>query len=76
MVVLSLQCGENTAFFSGFPLAGFTNKAFFRLSLWIFKEKALIIFSNTAFPKTDTASFPDGSDAVSAVFPSPPLQKF
>ena len=27
-----------------FPLAGFTNKVFFRLSLWIFKEKASIIF--------------------------------
>ena len=31
-----------------FPLAGFTNKAFFRLSLWIFKEKASVIFYNTA----------------------------
>ena len=32
-----------------FPLAGTTAKAFFRLSLWSFKEKASIIFYNTAF---------------------------
>ena len=34
-----------------FPLAGTTAKAFFRLSLWSFKEKASIIFYNTAFRK-------------------------
>ncbi|WP_302554741.1 hypothetical protein, partial [uncultured Bilophila sp.] len=32
-----------------FPLAGFTDKAFCRLSLWNFKEKVLTIFYNTAF---------------------------
>ena len=31
-----------------FPLAGFTDKAFCRLSLWNFKEKASTIFYNTA----------------------------
>ena len=34
-----------------FPLAGSTAKAFFRLSLWNFKEKASTIFYNTAMRK-------------------------
>ena len=32
-----------------FPLAGSTAKAFYRLILWSFKEKASTIFHNTAF---------------------------
>ncbi|WP_308771735.1 hypothetical protein [uncultured Bilophila sp.] len=48
MVVSSPQYVENTAFFPIFPLAGFTAKAFCRLSLWNFKEKASTIFYNTA----------------------------
>ena len=40
---------ENTAFFPVFSLAGSTAKAFFRLSLWNFKEKASTVFYNTAF---------------------------
>ena len=39
---------ENTAFFPVFSLAGSTAKAFFRLSLWNFKEKASTVFYNTA----------------------------
>ncbi len=39
---------ENTAFFPVFPLAESTAKAFFRLSLWNFKEKTSIFFYNTA----------------------------
>ena len=35
---------KNAAFFPVFPLAGSTAKAFFRLSLWSFKGKALTIF--------------------------------
>ena len=41
MAVSSLQCGGNTTFFPVFPLAGSTAKAFFRLSLWSFKEKSV-----------------------------------
>ena len=36
-------------FYPVFPLTGFTDKAFFRLSLWSFKEKASTIFHNTAY---------------------------
>ena len=32
-----------------FPLAGATDKAFCRLSLWSFKKKASTIFYNTAY---------------------------
>ena len=39
---------KNRAFFPVFPLAGSTAKAFFRLSLWNFKEKTSIFFYNTA----------------------------
>ena len=35
---------ENTAFFPVFPLAESTAKAFFRLSLWNFKEKNINYF--------------------------------
>ena len=38
---------ENTAFFPVFPLAESTAKAFFRLSLWNFKEKKHQPFSIT-----------------------------
>ncbi|WP_308771069.1 hypothetical protein, partial [uncultured Bilophila sp.] len=41
VVASSPQCGENRAFFPVFPLAGSTAKAFFRLSLWSFKEKSI-----------------------------------
>ena len=40
---------KNRAFFPVFPLAGSTAEAFFRLSLWSFKEKTSTIFYNTAF---------------------------
>ena len=39
-----------------FPLAGTTVKAFFRLSLWSFKEKASTIFYNTAIKKENRDS--------------------
>ena len=38
-------------FYPVFPLAGSTAKAFFRLSLWNFKEKSINHFYNTAFWK-------------------------
>ena len=38
--VSSPQHGENTAFFSGVPSAGYTAKAFC-LSFWSFKEKSI-----------------------------------
>ena len=44
VVVSSPQCDENTAFSPVFPLAGSTAKAFFRLSLWSFKEKSISHF--------------------------------
>ncbi len=60
MVVLSSQCGENTAFYPVFPLAGATAKAFCRLSLWNFKEKASTIFYNTAFKNSPRTGGNDG----------------
>ena len=45
-----------------FPLAGSTAKAFFRLSLWSFKEKASTIFYNTAY-RIPFSSFPCGGTA-------------
>ena len=47
VAVSSPQPGENTAFLV-FPLAESTAKAFCRLFLWSFKEKASTIFYNTA----------------------------
>ena len=44
-------------FYPVFPLTGFTDKAFFRLSLWIFKEKASTIFYNTAFLKAAVIAY-------------------
>ncbi|MBS6142388.1 MAG: hypothetical protein KH745_07330, partial [Bilophila sp.] len=38
-------------FYPVFPLAGATAKAFFRLSLWNFKEKSINHFYGTAFLK-------------------------
>ena len=51
---------ENTAFFPVFPLAGYTAKAFCRLSLWRFKEKSINHFYNTAFKK-ESAIFYDAA---------------
>ena len=51
VVVSSPQCGKKYSFFPVFHLVGSTVKAFFRLSLWSFKEKASTIFYNTTFPK-------------------------
>ena len=48
-VVPSPQRDENTAFFFSFPLAESIAKAFFRLSLWSFKEKSINRFYATAF---------------------------
>ena len=36
-------------FYPVFPLAGATDNAFFRLSLWNFKKKTSTIFYDTAF---------------------------
>ena len=57
MVVSSSQCGENTAFFSSFPLVEHMAKAFCRLILWGFKEKASAVFYGTAFRKRSLGSF-------------------
>lgn len=43
---------KNMAFFPVFPSAWATAKAFFRLSIWSFKEKASTFFFNTAFRKS------------------------
>ncbi|WP_337431079.1 hypothetical protein [Bilophila sp.] len=49
MVVSSPQCDEKDSLFPVFPLTGYTAKAFCRLSLWSFKEKASTISYGTAF---------------------------
>ena len=54
VVVSSPQCGKKYSFFPVFHLAESTVKAFFRLSLWSFKEKASTIFYSTAFPRGST----------------------
>ena len=48
-VVPSPQRDENTAFFLQLSLGGIHSKAFFRLSLWSFKEKSINRFYATAF---------------------------
>ena len=56
-VVPSPQRDENTAFFFSFPLAESIAKAFFRLSLWNFKEKALTVFMLQPFKKASAVSY-------------------
>ena len=55
--VSSPQCDEKDSLFPVFSLTGYTAKAFFRLSLWSFKEKASTIFYNTAKKKVPTISY-------------------
>ena len=69
MAVSSPQCGENTPFSPVFPLAGATDKAFCRLSLWNFKEKSINHFYNTAY-------FFIGSVIVCGCFISKALWKY
>ena len=52
MVVSSPQHGENTAFFSGFPLADFMAETLYRLFPPNFKEKGINHFYDTAFEKS------------------------
>ncbi|WP_337431416.1 hypothetical protein [Bilophila sp.] len=50
-VVSSPQLGKTQPFSPVFPLAESLAKAFWRLSLWNFKEKASAIFYGTALKK-------------------------
>ncbi|WP_308771205.1 hypothetical protein [uncultured Bilophila sp.] len=56
-VVPSPQRDENTAFFSSFPLAESIAKAFFRLFLWKFKEKASTVFMLQPFKKASAVFY-------------------
>ena len=56
-VVPSPQRDENTAFLFSFPLAESIAKAFFRLFLWKFKEKASTVFMLQPFKKASAVFY-------------------
>ena len=52
VAVSSPEYGESKVFLSNFSLAGATARAFFRLSLWNFKEKSISQFLWHSLPES------------------------